>query len=903
MSISICLFLILGCQSAPEQTQAEAKAEDQKDQEMKGQETPTDQEAQDGQETPTDKEARDGQETPPDKEAQAREKLKKWDETKLQAQEKKAYVDHLVKTARAKAAEHEYKTAKTFLDQALELEPTHEEALQLRNTVGRMLGERYAEESDLQRMYEQEIQVKIEQAKLEAQNHYKNGLGSLGDNNYDHAIHEFERTIEIIKWAPYELGLDSLRVQAETQIQKVQEAKEQWLAAERQKKMEESRQMAEKLEQEEQARRESQIRHLLTQATDFYTKKRYDKAEQMVDQVLTLDPANKIARKLQNDIRDAYHSHLSQKNLEKKIEGWKRFQEDLREVSIPYNDLLRFPDRERWEEVIKKREGQGMLGQTKIEQEEVDSDAVKEIKKRLDNNKVNWDFSDTPFQEVITVIRYSDNINIVVDPKVIENFELQGTKVTLQLQDITLKDALNILLDLYKLTYVYKNDVLYITDLNSELAQKKAFPVLHDIRDLTGQLKDFPGPTIELAAAQGDQGSTGAVFTEEEEEGEAPITAERLVELIKMSIAPESWEGERGYSIAETSGQLLVVHEGRTQEEIRDFLNDLRSFSGTMVCIETRFLEVTDDFLERVGVDWRGIGDNNLDPNNPRTRAVLPAVSQGPDDNAGGTSDNTGASNFPSSGLFFQENPVARNANGRDPRNKWDLRARTENDEDGALGERLAATGGLTMQLATLDDVQLSAVLWLVKKTGRGELLMAPRLTAFNTQRANLTVLEQRAYVRDFDVEVAQSAYIADPVIGTVQTGVVLDVRPIISNDRKYITLELRPTVASLIDFTPFTTTLGGGGKSVTFFVPRIRLQSIESTVRIPDQGTLMMGGMKTFREIDRKQDIPILGNIPIVSFFFSQRTKVDERQDLLILVTGKIIDLKEEETKAFGTD
>jgi type II secretory pathway component GspD/PulD (secretin) len=48
---------------------------------------------------------------------------------------------------------------------------------------------------------------------------------------------------------------------------------------------------------------------------------------------------------------------------------------------------------------------------------------------------------------------------------------------------------------------------------------------------------------------------------------------------------------------------------------------------------------------------------------------------------------------------------------------------------------------------------------------------------------------------------------------------------------------------------------------------------------------------------------VPILGNIPIISFFFSQRSKVDEKQDLLILIKAKIIDLEEEEEKSVGAN
>jgi hypothetical protein len=42
--------------------------------------------------------------------------------------------------------------------------------------------------------------------------------------------------------------------------------------------------------------------------------------------------------------------------------------------------------------------------------------------------------------------------------------------------------------------------------------------------------------------------------------------------------------------------------------------------------------------------------------------------------------------------------------------------------------------------------------------------------------RANIAILQQQAYIRDFDVEVAQASFIADPKIGILQSGIVLDV-------------------------------------------------------------------------------------------------------------------------------
>ena len=42
--------------------------------------------------------------------------------------------------------------------------------------------------------------------------------------------------------------------------------------------------------------------------------------------------------------------------------------------------------------------------------------------------------------------------------------------------------------------------------------------------------------------------------------------------------------------------------------------------------------------------------------------------------------------------------------------------------------------------------------------------------------RGNIAFIQQQAYIRDFDVEVAQASFIADPMIGILQSGVVLDV-------------------------------------------------------------------------------------------------------------------------------
>jgi type II secretory pathway component GspD/PulD (secretin) len=200
----------------------------------------------------------------------------------------------------------------------------------------------------------------------------------------------------------------------------------------------------------------------------------------------------------------------------------------------------------------------------------------------------------------------------------------------------------------------------------------------------------------------------------------------------------------------------------------------------------------------------------------------------------------------------------------------------------------LSSLGGATMTMTYLDDSALSALITAVEKTQSGRTLTSPTITVYNTQRANLTVVNQLSYIQDFDVEVAQTSFIADPIVGIVQDGLTLDVRPTVSNDRKWITLELQPTVADLIEPIPtFATTLASSFSPVIIQLPELRLQQARLTVRIPDKGSILIGGLKSITTIDRQSETPLFAEIPFLSFLFSRKGRSDEMTNLMIIVKG----------------
>jgi type II secretory pathway component GspD/PulD (secretin) len=142
---------------------------------------------------------------------------------------------------------------------------------------------------------------------------------------------------------------------------------------------------------------------------------------------------------------------------------------------------------------------------------------------------------------------------------------------------------------------------------------------------------------------------------------------------------------------------------------------------------------------------------------------------------------------------------------------------------------------------------------------------------------------------------------VADPVVDVIRDGIVLDVRPTISADRRYITLELRPTLATLLRPIPTFTTSLGVGTPVAIQTPQLTLQRIRTTITVPDGGSFVIGGLRQMTEVDVSSGVPILSDLPLIGTLFQRKGKSVIRQDIIIIVSARIIDLEEEEAYHYG--
>lgn len=191
----------------------------------------------------------------------------------------------------------------------------------------------------------------------------------------------------------------------------------------------------------------------------------------------------------------------------------------------------------------------------------------KKIEAKLESTTlsvVNYD--DTDVNEVIKDFAKKGQITIVIDKKALEGVAEADRKVTLELADIKLGNALNIVLDQIGLVKSYKNGVLYIT--TQEKAQGAVSTKTYDVRDITMKVQDFPAPEIRLKAQDEQRGPQVDIPKED------PPTTEDIVEMIESTVKAD-WGSTAKITIAQ--GQLIVSAPRDVHKSVADLLDQLRA--------------------------------------------------------------------------------------------------------------------------------------------------------------------------------------------------------------------------------------------------------------------------------------------------------------------------------------
>ena len=806
--------------------------------------------------------------------------------------------------------------ALALYQQACELAPESQEALQALARARSYLDQQ-TDASPLTRLarirqvQKQEVGVRYEQSVTRA----REAIQSPKTEE------DFDRATALVSVAETQLATNrNLFTDAEYREKRVEldklgeyvlSAREQWRKRQVAVQAGEIEKRTQELNREREQQKAEKIATLKASVRQKRDEEKYEEAVAILDRIRVLDPKDAWAEEWHNQLtrfmwlmkaRD-YHKTGLREEVKQLV--------DVREAQIPWYELLRYP--RDWPEITLRRMA-GSVGEL------AESEANRLVRKRLRQTLPKLEFVGIAFEDVVQFLRDVSNTNIYVNWGALTAVGIdRKTPVNIKLTDVTFEKALRTILDdvggVNPLGYVLDEGVITIST-KDDLA-KKTLVRTYDIRDLIIRVPNFAGPQIDIAANTNNAGnagnngggSSGGLFGNNASGGgnngnnagseENLISREQLVEnirtLIMDTIARDSWVENSGTvgSLKELSGQLIVTQTAENHQALIDLLNQLREARTLQINIEARFITVSSSFLHNIGIDL----DFYFTPGSKLawTAPVPPLPGRFVLDPV------TGA-------RLTHAGPQLGQWTGKRTANNWSVVPVQQDSTTWAgpsatgRGMNIAGTAvpnAMNIAGTFLDDIQVDFLLNATEAHASTRMLQAPRITIFNGQRAYITVASMTAYVANVDPVVSENVVAYRYTIGQVATGVVLDVEGTVSADRRYVTLTIRPTSSNILGFTEYQGTPGVVG-SGTVQLPRIATQKLECTVSVPDGGTLLLGGVKEGGETEREMGVPMISKIPVLNRAFTNKSKVRDEQQLLILVKPSIIIQREYEEASF---
>jgi general secretion pathway protein D len=159
------------------------------------------------------------------------------------------------------------------------------------------------------------------------------------------------------------------------------------------------------------------------------------------------------------------------------------------------------------------------------------------------------------------------------------------------------------------------------------------------------------------------------------------------------------------------------------------------------------------------------------------------------------------------------------------------------------------------------------------------KILSSVPLWAQNNAEASVSVVENIPVLRSTIEGGSGTARDVIQNIDRMDVGIKLKITPHI-NPHGDVTLNLNPSIEAIVD----------EGPSGTAFAPTIARREVKTTVTVPDRSTVVISGLIREDRVRRVSKVPLLGDIPWLGALFRYTSERNQRTNLLVFVTPRII-------------
>ncbi|MDQ9888214.1 type IV pilus secretin PilQ family protein [Acinetobacter pittii] len=447
-------------------------------------------------------------------------------------------------------------------------------------------------------------------------------------------------------------------------------------------------------------------------------------------------------------------------------------------------------------------------------------------------NKLSLDFQDIEVRRVLQLLADFTGINMVAADSV------QGN-ITLRLKDVPWDQALDIILKTKNLDKRRNGNVIWIAPvaelIKAEEEEAKAVAQSVKLAPLQTeyiQLKYTQAQDIMSLITQGSNNSNGMQRTSD---GGNSTSTNLNTGVDSLGNNVGSLLSPRGTITQDDRTNTLIINDtAQSIDQIRKMI-DLLDVQVKQVMVEARIVRASTSFTKELGVKW-GILSQGITNNN---NLLV------------GGSDTT----------------------------LWNLR---EPDDDGKytierpdnLNVDLGVTnpaGSIAFGLISMSDFMLDLELSALQADGYGEVISTPKVMTADKQPAKVATGQQVPYQTT-----TNSAAGATASTSFKDALLSLDVTPSITPDGK-IQMKLDISKDSVSGAAP-------NGELI------LNKNNIKTNVLVNNGETVILGGVFEQTTLNSQTKVPFFGDIPVVGRLFRKDVKSDDKQELLIFVTPRIV-------------
>lgn len=301
----------------------------------------------------------------------------------------------------------------------------------------------------------------------------------------------------------------------------------------------------------------------------------------------------------------------------------------------------------------------------------------------------------------------------------------------------------------------------------------------------------------------------------------------------------QSQQKERGYvSVNRQAGIIIVKDYPDVILKVAEFLEAIEGSVQRQVFIQAKILEVVLNKNFTLGIDWSKVSPINVIRNKPVPGSGAPGTA---------TTTTTATTSTANNTLV------------------------------GAFGTMLQGT---TLFGVSPNNSNLNVVIDALAQQGKVSVLSSPKIATLNNQRAVIKVGTEDVFFVP-ETSAVQGATTTNFLPRTITIGIVLDVLPQIDANGM-VMMSINTSISEKSGDR-----ISADGK---ISVPVLDVRESNNVVLSRSGQTIVIGGLMKNKISKKKNSVPMLGDIPLIGQVFQHEADIDEKTELVIMLTPEVM-------------